>query len=804
MSFSEERMKRALCFFAFCFVALVQAENLDVVVDADLLRKYLSNDIKKHKEDREQLAKDLQYTLAFNKGLFFNETLPENEKLNDSEKIECDKFIKERFEARLKEYGLKTDASGYRFRTVVGVFYRNQISQQSKTQKVAKKVVNLFKKDKNNNTKRQLSGLAALYSRGTKYRLIIGFLGSYSVSDWIKDLNARIVKNKTGLKTHKGFWDVAYESLSEMEMTSMINKISKIARRDYLGMRIGGPKPAIYLSRKMPEDSELEIIFTGHSLGGAQAAIFTFLTKEYLQDILKKQGINISSIKLITYGAPPVFTNESGKVAEDTIGKENIIRVVDSEDPVPVLGIKKTKLPESEFSKKLLGLTHKGNSIILYEGNCKKRPINDVYAHGLWKYSDKIDVYLKDNYDIKDALRRLIVDEKMSDDLTNEVQKLLKQISCGVKYIRISSKLNALLKNHGIQTNSNWMSKKYEFIKDIPLTKLYIPGSNDSGTYAFTSKSKVSNDGALPKFLNITRNNIIPEKLDLIAKWSKTQNLDIYQQLKAGVRYFDLRVEYSRKNDSIYLCHGLRGNDIADEFKDIKLFLKNNPNEVIILDINHFYAFDNDAHTKLLKLVCKNFDSMLVNRTDWNNNISTLTLKKLRGRKQNVIVLYGSQKVYALDDAVNAYARKPSFAKSDNLISSADILNEKVNSDKAFNVDDYDFLWNQTNIISYWANKANIEDLIYNLETFNSKRTNANCFNVVQYISSINADYMKKKFYSSLETMTSKNNKRYLNTFLNRLDSWSKSANGNIILSDFYDETTAKSVIDKNDMAVSP
>lgn len=66
----------------------------------------------------------------------------------------------------------------------------------------------------------------------------------------------------------------------------------------------------------------------------------------------------------------------------------------------------------------------------------------------------------------------------------------------------------------------------------------------------------------------------------IVARWSKTQEDTIGNQLKKGIRYFDFRL--ARKNESFYNVHGLYGAKLEENLKEINDFISNNPGEVIL------------------------------------------------------------------------------------------------------------------------------------------------------------------------------------------------------------------------------
>ncbi|WP_445494364.1 phosphatidylinositol-specific phospholipase C domain-containing protein [Photorhabdus sp. SF281] len=143
----------------------------------------------------------------------------------------------------------------------------------------------------------------------------------------------------------------------------------------------------------------------------------------------------------------------------------------------------------------------------------------------------------------------------------------------------------------------DWMG---QFWKDnskynkTPLRNLMIPGTHDSGTSDISYGNVRSPDmaGAL-KWLD----EFYP---DLVARWAKTQNFDITQQLYAGIRYFDLRVAI---NNGPCICHSLFSTSVADVLDQVKNFIDKHQSEIIILDFNHFYELSANDHNDLANLI---------------------------------------------------------------------------------------------------------------------------------------------------------------------------------------------------------
>lgn len=95
----------------------------------------------------------------------------------------------------------------------------------------------------------------------------------------------------------------------------------------------------------------------------------------------------------------------------------------------------------------------------------------------------------------------------------------------------------------------------------------------------------------------------------VLSYWSKTQSLGVEAQLRAGVRYFDVRVSGRPGTSDLFVVHGLYGPTVESCLDSLATFLEEHRHEVVLLDFNHFYDMDNAAHDRLVqaltdRLVC--------------------------------------------------------------------------------------------------------------------------------------------------------------------------------------------------------
>ncbi|EXJ79162.1 hypothetical protein A1O3_08663 [Capronia epimyces CBS 606.96] len=142
---------------------------------------------------------------------------------------------------------------------------------------------------------------------------------------------------------------------------------------------------------------------------------------------------------------------------------------------------------------------------------------------------------------------------------------------------------NSLAGNH---PPTNWMAQNLPYIGCLTLQDLVLPGSHDAGMSTIKYPAGGDSDN------------------------TQTQSLDIYGQLQAGVRYFDIRPTIS--HGAYYTGHytgdlGANGQEMSAIVADINQFTSEGNNELIILELSHssdtddkYQAFDDGQYNDLL------------------------------------------------------------------------------------------------------------------------------------------------------------------------------------------------------------
>lgn len=165
---------------------------------------------------------------------------------------------------------------------------------------------------------------------------------------------------------------------------------------------------------------------------------------------------------------------------------------------------------------------------------------------------------------------------------------------------------------------STWMSNPTMQAKTLAQIKL--PGTHDSATYNLSATLSqiqysdiaflwdINGDSApvngkwpivipptpeSPIYTGQTLQNFVLGPA--VNSISRTQDLDIVSQLRAGIRYFDFRVYFDTRDDTFYIQHALRGPSFADILGQMREFLSANPTstELIFAYVSHTNFKDN-------------------------------------------------------------------------------------------------------------------------------------------------------------------------------------------------------------------
>lgn len=197
----------------------------------------------------------------------------------------------------------------------------------------------------------------------------------------------------------------------------------------------------------------------------------------------------------------------------------------------------------------------------------------------------------------------------------------------------------------------------------------------------------------------------------MVARYSVTQRLNVYQQLKAGIRYLDIRVALRPENKQFYICHNFYGPKLEEILEQVNAYVKKHPREIVIIDFQHMHNFKNteDHHKHFELLVHFLGDHMISTAVLFNDK--SFSLQSLWSSGKQVLVFY----------------RHPFQESSSQL------------------------LWPSSLLPNPWANTRNPLELKCFLKENILNRPERKLF-VTQGVLTPNSSYAIRNFFGSLET----------------------------------------------------
>lgn len=177
-----------------------------------------------------------------------------------------------------------------------------------------------------------------------------------------------------------------------------------------------------------------------------------------------------------------------------------------------------------------------------------------------------------------------------------------------------------------------WMNSMPGFT-ELTLKEATIPATHDSGSYAPSENYIIDGNETIYNLLR-TASTL---GLGYIGKFlSQAQNKTIYQQLCDGIRWFDLRVCYTR--DDVFLHHGqvvcARASEAID---DIARFVRETRGELIIVNIKRFNEFTSQVHEEFQESIISRLSEVLIppKPSDIDSTILDIKIENLMARAQS-------------------------------------------------------------------------------------------------------------------------------------------------------------------------
>ena len=201
-----------------------------------------------------------------------------------------------------------------------------------------------------------------------------------------------------------------------------------------------------------------------------------------------------------------------------------------------------------------------------------------------------------------------------------------------------------------------WMTDLHPLISNLTLLDITLPGTHDSMTWDLsTTVSDNAND--LPPWLSYLLHDLgnVADAGEFIHQQAKSQNLNMTEQLNAGIRFIDFRVTdtASSKNSSAapyqwYCLHLVETKHEAITYlESAKVWLDSHPMEVLTMWISHHgspcsnhYHSDPATQQAFFQQVTALFSDLVFNTSE--GGVNETTIGTLIAKNQRLVLYVSS------------------------------------------------------------------------------------------------------------------------------------------------------------------
>jgi hypothetical protein len=196
---------------------------------------------------------------------------------------------------------------------------------------------------------------------------------------------------------------------------------------------------------------------------------------------------------------------------------------------------------------------------------------------------------------------------------------------------------------------AHWMKDSQDFLKNKKIFDIVLPGNHNAGSFNMSTEATPDAPTiiktierfrkaqlAVPivgQIIGAIAGDIEKDALEFTRNWAQTQSMDIYHQLLGGIRYFDLRVLFDPKTNQYRFHHSVMGTNVEDALHQIKVFNLNNPEELILLEID-LSGTDKNSFNRFTELINKTFGDKMMTLDE----ASTKTFGDLVAKKHTIAV----------------------------------------------------------------------------------------------------------------------------------------------------------------------
>ena len=196
-----------------------------------------------------------------------------------------------------------------------------------------------------------------------------------------------------------------------------------------------------------------------------------------------------------------------------------------------------------------------------------------------------------------------------------------------------------------------WIQNLVKKNSALCLNDLILPGTHNSSCFRVETDELFTNDGERNTwFLKCWPASSI------VKKWTINQNNDMYDQLLAGVRIFDLDVSYNNKTNKFYSSHRFAISPIEYCLKKLNTY-SNMYNEPFIIKIVTRYGMDQESKDDFARMLFQYFGNKMIQPGDFLEPLTT-PIKNFIEKKKNIIIYFNHHSFYNLNQIWSSWANK--------------------------------------------------------------------------------------------------------------------------------------------------
>jgi len=182
-------------------------------------------------------------------------------------------------------------------------------------------------------------------------------------------------------------------------------------------------------------------------------------------------------------------------------------------------------------------------------------------------------------------------------------------------------------------------------LRSLKISDLAIPGSHDSGSYSLLTNQPIdvlNEHDKYSRYFKMASSKSDSKLLnEMTYRWSKTQDLNITEQLKLGIRYFDFRLAEDQHN-VFRVVHRLFGVTFEEIINQINDFSELHPKEVLLVDIRQIDTHPGTSLAHAQNRTISQLQRILKSRICPNSIMKNLNVRYIWKQNCQILIFYNA------------------------------------------------------------------------------------------------------------------------------------------------------------------